>query len=159
MPENDAPGSGVTYFFSQTYPLRPTTSYRFPCRDPHFPAIFHGPATRPVTNTKQILEEAKRLEPDPPRSKLDDYAEIIWELRRKRKRICAIADFLVAHGVRVGKSTVARWLNTHPAPKSDAATRRIPSVSPTSKAQHRANEFFTTTTDSNHETTRKYNIG
>ena len=159
MPGKDAPGSGVSYLFPKTYPLRPTTAHFFPCRDPLLPAIFHGPTTRPVKNTEQMLEEAKRLEPDPPRSKLDDYAEIIWELRHKRKRICAIADFLVARGVRVGKSTVARWLKTHPAPKSDAATRRIPSVSPTSEAKHHANEFFTPTTDSNHETTRKYNIG
>jgi hypothetical protein len=72
---------------------------------------------------EQILAAAKRLEPDPPRSKLDDYAEIIWELRRKRKRICTITAFLDQHGVRVGKSTVARWLKTHPVPK-DAAPEK-----------------------------------
>lgn len=112
-----------------------------------------------MTNTEQILEEAKRLEPDPPRSKLDDYAEIIWELRHKRKRICAIADFLVAHGVRVGKSTVARWLKAHPAPKSDAAARQLGAASLTPETLQRSKDFFKNSTDSNHETTRKYNIG
>lgn len=112
-----------------------------------------------MTNTDQILDEAKRLEPDPPRSKLDDYAEIIWELRRKRKRICAIAAFLVGHGLRVGKSTVARWLKTHPAPKSDATARQLLPSSLTPEAQQRSKEFFKSSNDSNHETTRKYNIG
>jgi hypothetical protein len=113
----------------------------------------------PMTNKDLILDEAKRLEPDAPRSKLDDYAEIIWELRRKRKRICAIADFLAGHGVRVGKSTVARWLKTHPAPKSDTAARQLSSASLTPEAEQRSKGFFKSSTDSNHETTRKYNIG
>jgi hypothetical protein len=111
----------------------------------------------PMTDKEQILDEAKRLEPDPPRSKLDDYAEIIWELRRKRKRICAIAAFLVGHGISVGKSTVARWLKAHPASKTDAASRQVSRISPTPEAQQRFKSFFDPSTDSNHEP-RKYNL-
>jgi len=113
----------------------------------------------PMTNKDLILDEAKRLEPDAPRSKLDDYAEIIWALRRKRKRICAIAEFLVGHGIHVGKSTVARWLKTHPVPKSEPAARQLSPSSLTPEAEHRSKGFFKNSTDSNHETTRKYNIG
>jgi hypothetical protein len=29
-----------------------------------------------MTNTDEILDEVKRLKPDPPRSKLDDYADL-----------------------------------------------------------------------------------
>ena len=85
-----------------------------------------------MTDTAKILDEARQMKPDPPRSKLDDYAEIIWELRRKRKRICAIADFLAGHGVRVGKSTVARWLKAHPSPKA-TTDNRPSSVTPAMK--------------------------
>ena len=76
-----------------------------------------------MTDTDKILDEARQMKPDPPRSKLDDYAEIIWELRRKRKRICAIAAFLAGHGIHVGKSTVARWLKAHPSPKTSTGNR------------------------------------
>jgi hypothetical protein len=69
----------------------------------------------------KLLETAKSLKPDPPRSKLDEYAEIVWELRRKRKRVCTIAAFLTEHGLRVGKSTIARWLKTHPLPRAAAS--------------------------------------
>jgi hypothetical protein len=79
---------------------------------------------------EQILAAAKRLEPDPPRSKLDDYAEVIWELRRKRKRICTITAFLDQHGIRVGKSTVARWLKTHPVPKAVSANQSSRPLTP-----------------------------
>jgi hypothetical protein len=76
-----------------------------------------------MTDAEKILDEARQMKPDPPRSKLDYYAEIIWELRRKRKRICAIAAFLTGHGIPVGKSTVARWLKAHPSPKASAGNR------------------------------------
>jgi hypothetical protein len=68
----------------------------------------------------KMLERAKRMEADPPRSKLDDYAEVIWELRRKRKRVRTIAAFLNEHGVRIHRATVARWLKTHPVPRAIA---------------------------------------
>jgi hypothetical protein len=104
-----------------------------------------------MTNTDEILDEAKRLEPDPPRSKLDDYAEIIWELRRKRKRICAIADFLVGHGVRVGKSTVARWLKAHPAPKATTSTPQASAPPVTPEMQKLSDIFFEQPNDQQHE--------
>ena len=94
----------------------------------------------------QILEAAKRLEPDPPRSKLDDYAEIIWELRCKRKRICTITAFLNQQGIRVGKSTVAHWLKTHPLPKT-CAVNHTGSAPSTPAARQLAAEFFQPVTD------------
>ena len=110
-----------------------------------------------MTDPDKILDEARRLEPGPPRSKLDDYAEIIWELRRKRKRICAIADFLVGHGIRVGKSTVARWLKAHPPGKASDSGHQFLAAGVDAKLQRRAKDFFRT--DSNHETTTKpYNL-
>ncbi|MGA3171760.1 MAG: hypothetical protein ABSE62_12190 [Chthoniobacteraceae bacterium] len=110
-----------------------------------------------MTDPDKILDEARRLEPAPPRSKLDDYAEVIWELRRKRKRICAIADFLVGHGIRVGKSTVARWLKAHPPGKAGDGGRQFLAAGVDAERQQRAKDFFRT--DSNHETTTKpYNL-
>ncbi|MEI9896740.1 MAG: hypothetical protein WDN28_23490 [Chthoniobacter sp.] len=96
---------------------------------------------------KQMLDAANSLEPDPPRSKLDDYAQIIWTLRRKRKRICTITAFLNQHGIQVGKSTVARWLKTHPVPKADTPTERHPSQSAvvSTADRARAHRFFNTT--------------
>ena len=85
-----------------------------------------------MTDTEKILDEARQMKPDPPRSKLDDYAEIILELRRKRKRICAIAEFLTGHGIPVGKSTIARWLKAHPSPKA-TTDNRPSSVTPAMK--------------------------
>ena len=110
-----------------------------------------------MTDTDKILDEARQMKPDPPRSKLDDYAEIIWELHRKRKRICAIADFLVGHGLRVGKSTVARWLKAHPAPKTDTTSRQLSTVLVNPEEQERAKNFFDPSTDLNHEP-KKYNL-
>ena len=110
-----------------------------------------------MTDTDKILDEARQMKPDPPRSKLDDYAEIILELRRKRKRICAIADFLVGHGVRVGKSTVARWLKAHPAAKTDTASRQLSTVPVTPEERERSKKFFDPSTGSNHEP-KKYNL-
>ena len=110
-----------------------------------------------MTNTDEILDEVKRLKPDPPRSKLDDYAEVIWELRRKRKRICAIAAFLVAHGVAVGKSTIARWLKAHPAPKTDVTSRQLSPVLLNPEGQERSDKFFDPSTNLNHEP-KKYNL-
>ena len=95
-----------------------------------------------MTDTEKILNEARQMKPDPPRSKLDDYAEIIWELRRKRKRICAIADFLAGHGVRVGKSTVARWLKAHPTPKAHAGTPQASPAPATPEMKELADAFF-----------------
>jgi hypothetical protein len=95
----------------------------------------------------QILEAAKRMEPDPPRSKLDDYAEIIWELRSKRKRICTITAFLNQQGIQVGKSTVARWLKTHPLPKASAAKHTNASAPSTPAVRQLAAEFFQPVTD------------
>jgi hypothetical protein len=95
-----------------------------------------------MTNKDRILDIAKRLEPDPPRSKLDDYTEVIWELRRKRKRICAIADFLTGHGLRVGKSTVARWLRAHPTPKAYARTPQASPAPATPEMKELADAFF-----------------
>ena len=95
-----------------------------------------------MTKKDQILDIAKRLEPDPPRSKLDDYTEVIWELRRKRKRICAIADFLTGHGLRVGKSTVARWLKAHPVPKANASSPQASPAPVTPEMKEFADIFF-----------------
>jgi hypothetical protein len=82
-----------------------------------------------MKTTEHLLDKARRMEADPPRSKLDDHVEVIWELRRKRKCICTIAAFLTEHGVRVGKSTVARWLKSHPVPKAiPAETPSRPTV-------------------------------
>ncbi|HEX8312281.1 MAG TPA: hypothetical protein VF614_13250, partial [Chthoniobacteraceae bacterium] len=64
-----------------------------------------------------ILTAAESLETDPPRSKLDPFAQALWALRRKRKRLRAIAEFLREQGVQVSKSTVARWLKRHPQPR------------------------------------------
>jgi hypothetical protein len=100
-----------------------------------------------MSEKQQILDAARRLEADPPRSKLDDYAEVIWELRRKRKRICSITAFLNQHGVRVGKSTVARWLKTHPVSKANASEKLAHSSttqpSPQPVIDQAAHEFFT----------------
>jgi hypothetical protein len=102
----------------------------------------------------KLLETARSLKPDPPRSKLDECAEIVWELRRKRKRICTIAAFLSEHGVRVGKSTVARWLKTHPIPKSATPNRTTQTSSaPQPRRQpldDEARDFFKTP-DENYE--------
>ena len=95
-----------------------------------------------MTDTAKILDEARQMKPDPPRSKLDDYAEIIWELRRKRKRICAIADFLAGHGLRVGKSTVARWLKAHPAPKANPGSPAASPAPVTPEMKEFADIFF-----------------
>jgi translation initiation factor 1 (eIF-1/SUI1) len=157
MSGKHAPRSGIFHSFPWDYLLHPTTSYLFPRRDPQFPAISHSFELNPMADTDQILEEAKRLEPDPPRSKLDDYAEIIWELRRKRKRICVIAEFLTSHGIRVGKSTVARWLKAHAAPKTNASSRQF--LPPLSVEIQEPKKFFTQPPDSTYEKPRKYNIG
>lgn len=99
-----------------------------------------------MTDKDQMLDEANRLEADPPRSKLDDYAEIIWALRRKRKRICLITAFLNERGVPVGKSTVARWLKNHPVPKTDPPRERQESQSaigePRTALEKAARDFF-----------------
>jgi translation initiation factor 1 (eIF-1/SUI1) len=104
-----------------------------------------------MTDTKKILDEARQMKPDPPRSKLDDYAEIIWELRRKRKRICAISNFLVGHGLRVGKSTVARWLKAHPAPKANASTPQASHAPVTPEMKKLSDDFFEQPNDQQHE--------
>jgi len=91
----------------------------------------------------KLIEAAAQMQPDPPRSKLDDYAEVIWELRRKRKRIRTITKFLNEHGVKVSKSTVARWLKTHPLPQrvnAKSAQDSLIAQSPEVIAQ--AKEFF-----------------
>ena len=108
-----------------------------------------------MTDTDKILNEVRRLEPDPPRSKLDDYAKIIWELRRKRKRICAIADFLVGHGLRVGKSTVARWLKAHPVPKANANSPQALPAPVTPEMQKLSNDFFEKPNDQKYEQTER----
>jgi len=79
-----------------------------------------------MTSLDDMLERARRMEVDPSRSKLDDYAQIVWELRRKRKRVRTITAFLNEHGVRVHRATVARWLKAHP----------VPAVTPAEKAFH-----------------------
>jgi len=108
-----------------------------------------------MTNKDQILDIAKRLEPDPPRSKLDDYTEVIWELRRKRKRICAIADFLTGHGLRVGKSTVARWLKAHPVPKANASSPQASPAPVTPEMQKLSDDFFEKPNDQKYEQTER----
>jgi hypothetical protein len=93
-----------------------------------------------------MLEHARRLEPDPSRSKLDDYAEVVWELRRKRKRVRTITAFLNQHGVHVHRATVARWLKSHPVPKLTPAEKpsrppvTVPSRQP--PIEHAAQNFF-----------------
>lgn len=105
----------------------------------------------------KLVEEAIRMEPDPPRSKLDDYAEAIWELRRKRKRIHSITQFLKQHGVSVGKSTVARWLKTHPVPQLAHGTpNQKPQNAPSPESIAKANAFFTSQ-PKNHES-KPYNL-
>jgi hypothetical protein len=108
-----------------------------------------------MTKKDQILDIAKRLEPDPPRSKLDDYTEVIWELRRKRKRICAIADFLTGHGLRVGKSTVARWLKAHPVPKANASSPQASPAPVTPEMQKLSDDFFEKPNDQKYEQTER----
>jgi hypothetical protein len=103
----------------------------------------------------QVLAAAESAEADPPRSKLDPFAEALWALRRKRKRLRAIAVFLREHGVQVSKSTVARWLKRHPQPKSDAEAD--PQLAASQKHGHaaashrgdraRAHSFFNSATD------------
>jgi len=96
-----------------------------------------------------ILEEARRIAPAPPRSKLDDYAEILWELRRKRKRVRSIVDFLQQHGLLVGKSTVARWLKAHPVPQTEAprAGQSLPRSAASREDRDRAHRFFNSNTE------------
>lgn len=107
-----------------------------------------------MKDKEHILDDARNLEPDPPRSKLDEYADIVWELRRKRKRICTITAFLNQRGVRVGKSTVGRWLKAHPVPKSKAPEERSHSSAGSSQQRSRiedaARDFFRPS-NSNHE--------
>jgi hypothetical protein len=107
-----------------------------------------------MNEKQQILDAARRMEADPPRSKLDDYAEVIWELRCKRKRICTITAFLNQHGIRVGKSTVARWLKRHPVPKTTSQGRTSIPLNPTAEPQaavaKAARDFFKPS-DSQHE--------
>lgn len=103
----------------------------------------------------EILAAAERAETDTPRSKLDPFAEALWALRRKRKRLRAIAHFLREHGIEVSKSTVARWLKRHPQPKPEAEAdrqltpsrndQRSDTSQPATKA--RARSFFNSTTD------------
>jgi hypothetical protein len=53
---------------------------------------------------RTILEQ---LPPDPPRSKLEPYADLIWDLRRRRKTYRAIAAFLAEHcNLQVQHSTI-----------------------------------------------------
>ena len=94
----------------------------------------------------EILAAAESAEADPPRSKLDPFAEAIWALRRKRKRLRAIVAFLHEQGIEVSKSTIARWLKRHPQPTSESgADRRLDALQPADRA--RARSFFNTTTD------------
>jgi hypothetical protein len=103
----------------------------------------------------QVLAAAENSEEDPPRSKLDPFAEALWALRRKRKRLRAIAVFLREHGIEVSKSTVARWLKRHPQPKPEAESdgqfapsrndERPSASQPAIRA--RARSFFNSTTD------------
>jgi hypothetical protein len=96
--------------------------------------------------TEHLLDKARHLDADPPRSKLDNHAEVIWELRRKRKRICTIAAFLTEHGVRVGKSTVARWLKSHPVPKQATGETpshpTVPTPAPRPAIEQASRDFF-----------------
>jgi IS30 family transposase len=105
----------------------------------------------------------------PFQSKLEPFLELIRQWRRQRWSYPRIAETLrTDHGMTVAPSTIfsfvkvrAKGQKVFALPSSDAlpANRRPSPASPTSEAQHRANEFFTPTSDSIHETTRKYNIG
>ena len=108
-----------------------------------------------MVDPREILAAAESAEADPPRSKLDPFADVLWALRRKRKRLRAIVAFLHGQGIEVSKSTVARWLKRHPQPTPESETERQressrhdrhPDASqPADRA--RARSFFNTTTD------------
>jgi hypothetical protein len=107
-----------------------------------------------MVDPHQVLVAAESAETDPPRSKLDPFAEAIWALRRKRKRLRAIAIFLHEHGIEVSKSTVARWLKRHPQPTPGACLDRLPAPSQNARSpdtsrtdRARARSFFNPTTD------------
>ena len=108
-----------------------------------------------MADPREILAAAESAEADPPRSKLDPFAEVLWALRRKRKRLRGIVAFLRGQGIEVSKSTVARWLKRHPHPASETESerqiastrhdRRADASQPADRA--RARSFFNTTTD------------
>ncbi len=110
-----------------------------------------------MPDPEQILAAAESADADPPRSKLDPFAEALWTLRRKRKRLRAITAFLREHGVEVSKSTVSRWLKRHPQPRPapDASTNAAPSqllaaasrAPASSGGRQRAKTFFNSTSD------------
>jgi hypothetical protein len=85
-----------------------------------------------MASLDDMLERAERMETDPARSKLDDYAVVIWELRRKRKRVRTITTFLNEYGVRVHRATVARWLKKHPLPRNSV---QVPNASAPSRGK------------------------
>ena len=108
-----------------------------------------------MADPREILAAAESAEADPPRSKLDPFAEVLWALRRKRKRLRAIVAFLHGQGIKVSKSTIARWLKRHPQPRPEPGTdrqpessqhdRRVDASQPSDRA--RARSFFNNTTD------------
>jgi hypothetical protein len=133
----------------------PPFSPLVPPDGPDFRRLSRFVSRRAMADPVQVLAAAENSEVDPPRSKLDPYAEALWALRRKRKRLRAIAVFLREHGIEVSKSTVARWLKRHPQPKPEAELDRQlapsrnderPGASqPADRA--RARSFFNSTTD------------
>jgi hypothetical protein len=126
----------------------PPFSPLVPPDGPDFRRLSRFVSRRAMADPVQVLAAAENSEVDPPRSKLDPYAEALWALRRKRKR-------LREHGIEVSKSTVARWLKRHPQPKPEAELDRQlapsrnderPGASqPADRA--RARSFFNSTTD------------
>ena len=133
----------------------PSFSPLVPPDGPDFRSVSRFVSHRAMADPLQVLAAAESCEADPPRSKLDPFAEALWALRRKRKRLRAIAIFLREHGIEVSKSTVARWLNRHPQPKLEAEADRqiVPSRNDQrpgasqSADRARARGFFNSTTD------------
>ena len=133
----------------------PSFSRLVPPDDPDFRSLSRFVPHLDMADPLQILAAAENSEADPPRSKLDPFAEALWTLRRKRKRLRAIAVFLREPGIEVSKSTVARWLKRHPQPKPEAESDRqlAPSRNDERRGasqpalRARAHSFFNTTTD------------
>lgn len=92
----------------------------------------------PNPDSHSILQKAMAMQNAPPRSKLTQYGEVIWQLRRKGLTLDSIAIFLMEEGISVCKSSVGNWLRAHPLPNKISLTKTT--IKPTQTPKPFANE-------------------